>query len=114
MLQETIFNLKDLSDIERETLLYPSCEIIELRRNNNGYKGELGKHLTRDEYYELKTKEQAFYDLFWVFRYRGDFEKAREYEILAKYNAIHSMEDSDSDCFMQNEYEYYEWRKKNP
>jgi ethanolamine utilization cobalamin adenosyltransferase len=114
MLRETIFNLKDLSDIEKETLLYPSCEIIESRMNDNEYGDELGKLLTKDEYYELKTKEQVFYDLFWVFRHRGDFEKARKYEILAKYDAILSMEDSDSDCFMQNEFEYYEWRKKNP
>ncbi len=39
---------------------------------------------------------------------------ARKYEILSDHDAILSLESSGSDCFMKNEYEYYEWRKKNP
>lgn len=94
MLQETIFNLKDLTKEERDVILYPNMD--------------------KGEYFARTSQKKAYFDLFWVFRYRGDFKMARKYEILSDHDAILSLESSGSDCFMKNEYEYYEWRKKNP
>lgn len=111
MLQETIFNLNDLSDEEKTVLLYPDIEVVADRRNNKSFRGNLYKPLEKDEYYLIRSQERAYFDLFWVFRYRGDFELARQYELLANHDAVLSMESSGSDCFMRNEYEYYVWRK---
>lgn len=66
---------------------------------------------TKEEYFNSTTLQKRYEDLFYVFRMRGDFAMAREYELLSGIDAVR-MHAIPHDVIMKNELEYYDWRRR--
>ena len=113
MLKETIYNFEPFSESEQVLLLSYADGVSKERKTKGGPFEHWGDMLTKDEYMRHKSDEDKLYDLFLLFRYRGDFEMAKKYEVLSNHDEVKEFENIPRDLFIKNELEYYEWRKKN-
>ena len=111
MSRETIYNYTPFSREEQSLLLSPVGDAGKDRRKRGVLFEHIDDPMTEDEYMLYKSDEEILYDLFLLFRHRGDFNKAFKYEKLANHNEVKSMESAPRDMFIINEYEYYKWRK---
>lgn len=69
--------------------------------------------ITKEDYFIATTQIERYNHLFYIFIMRGNFLLARAYELLLGKNFIRDFENIPRDLFINNELEYYEWRKKN-
>ena len=111
MLRETIYNYSPFSQEEQRLLLSPVGDAGKDRRKRGVLFEHIDDPMTEDEYMLYKSNEDKFYDLFLLFRHRGKFEKAYEYEKLVGFDEVKEFENIPRDMFIKNEYEYYKWRK---
>lgn len=114
-LMESVFDFASLNDYEM-TILTPNCW-RRIKRDSGDVPiphSELIKPVTRAEYFEDTDKNKRYEDISKIFIIRGNFERAKEYEILSSKDFVKNFETMPRDLFYTNEYEYYEWRKKNP
>lgn len=115
MSRKTIFDFGPLSNDEQAFLLAPIGSFItEIRRAKGVPFEHIGDLLTKEEYPLDRSEKEKYYDLFCLFRHRGDFEMAKKYEVLSNHDEVKEFENIPRDLFIKNELEYYEWRKKNP
>ena len=113
MSRETIYNYTPFSREEERLLLSPVGNAGKDRRKRGVLFEHIDDPMTEEEYMLHKTDEDKVYDMFLLFRHRGEFEKARKYEALASYDAVKSFESVPRDLFIKNEHEYYMWRKNH-
>lgn len=113
MSRETIYNYTPFSREEQSLLLSQVGDAGKDRRKRGVLFEHIDDPMTEDEYMLYKSDEEILYDLFLLFRHRGDFNKAFKYEKLSNYDAVKSIERLPRDVFIRNEYEYYKWRKSN-
>lgn len=114
MLKDTIYNFEPFSEVEQDLLLSYADGVSKERIENGVPFEHLDDMLTKDEYMRHKSDEDKLYDLFLLFRHRGDFKMAKKYEVLSNHDEVKEFENIPRDLFIKNELEYYEWRKKNP
>ena len=113
-LMESVFDFDSLNDYEK-TILTPNC-LRRIKRDNGDTpkpRSVVMKPVTKEEYYEDTDQHKRYYDIAKIFIMRGEFGKAKEYEILSSRDFVKDFETMPRDLFYINEYEYYEWRKKN-
>lgn len=113
MLRETIYNYSPFSHEEQQLLLSPVGNVRKVRREQGVLFEHIDNPMSEEEYMLYKPDEDKLYDLFLLFRHRGKFEKAYEYEKLAGFDEVKEFENIPRDMFIKNEYEYYKWRKSN-
>lgn len=114
-LMESVFDFASLNEFEMTILTPNYCRMR--KRDSRDVpipRSELIKPVTRAEYFEDTDQNKRYEDISKIFILRGDFEKAKEYEILSSKDFVNNFETMPRDLFYINEYEYYEWRKKNP
>lgn len=112
MLRETVYNFKPLSKCEEYLLLSPTDNVYKDRRLRSISFEHIDDLMSEEEYMLYKSDEEKLYDLFLLFRHRGRFEKAYEYEKLAGFDEVKEFENIPRDMFIKNEHEYYMWRKE--
>ena len=112
---ESVFDFESLDEYER-TILTPSGKRMQERRRANAdvLHSEVIRPVTKDEYFEDTDQYGRYIDISTIFMIRGDFEKAKQYEILSRVDFVKRFESVPRDLFIVNEPQYYEWRKKNP
>ncbi len=113
-LMESVFDFDTLSEYEK-SVLAPSYR-RKIKRDSGDVpipRSELIKPVTKDEYFEDTDQHKRYYDIAKIFIMRGEFGKAKEYEILSSRDFVKDFETMPRDLFYINEYEYYEWRKNN-
>ena len=110
MLRETIYDHRPFSEDERYLLLSPVGNLRKDRRLRGVPFEHIDDLMSEEEYHLYKSETEMLYDLFLLFRHRGDFDKAFKYENLSNYDAVKSIESLPRDVFIRNEYEYYKWR----
>lgn len=113
MSRSSIYNYTPFDVDEKHMLLSPVGNVINVRYKNNVPFEHLDDLMSKEEYMEHKSEEEKLYDLFLLFRHRGDFESTKKYEILSNHNEVKEFENIPRDLFIKNELEYYKWRKGN-
>lgn len=114
-LMESVFDFDSLNDYEM-TILSPNIWRM-LKRDRGDTPtphSEILKPVTKEEYYEDTDQYRRYRDISTILIIRGEFQNAKKYEILSNTDFVKNFESIPRDVFSTNEYEYYEWRKKNP
>ncbi len=114
-LMESVFDFDSLNDYEM-TILSPNIWRMLKRDKGDTPKphSEILKPVTKEEYYEDTDQYRRYRDISTILIIRGEFQNAKKYEILSNTDFVKNFESIPRDVFSTNEYEYYEWRKKNP